>query len=148
MEARGQARAGGWRAVARRLASHGGEETLCFLLLLLSPWVFFGPWWPPSPPSWLSGGVQASPESRCCLASVMSRSVSPAATAACSVVPTGINGVGRHSRCFSRRSCSATAVVRWPSSVTSSESRDRAPGPDRVSALDLGSFLHYCKAYL
>jgi hypothetical protein len=31
-------------------------------------------------------------------------------------------------------------MVRWPSSVTSSESGDRAPGPDRISALDQGPF--------
>jgi hypothetical protein len=89
---------GEWRVAVRSPVSPGRGPLLWIAAALL----------PRS--SGRSGGgpmvlVEAPPSST----GELFRSFSPAAKAACSVVPTGIKGVGHHSLCFSRRARFATA---------------------------------------
>jgi hypothetical protein len=113
-----------WEAAAGRPWRRGGgsspfllrgsSDPVAVLSATVAPsFLAFGLWWSDCL------GSLCSPGPRC---AVFSGSSSPAAMAACSVVPSGIYGVGHRSRCFSRRLLQAPPVVRWPSSATSSES--------------------------
>jgi hypothetical protein len=86
--------------------------------------------------------VEAPPSS----AGELFGSFSPAAKVACSVIPVGIKGVGHHSRCFSRRArfAAANGAVALEGDLVGIWRLSSWTGSRSV--LDLGSFLHFCRA--
>jgi hypothetical protein len=69
-------------------------------------------------------------------------------TAAGFVIPSGLKGVGHHSRCFTRRACFAAANGAAAVDGNLVGSGYDAPGSDLVLFVDLGSFLDFCWASL
>jgi hypothetical protein len=99
---------------------------------------------------WRSGGVRfilVEASARVCLRAPREL-LSGGLRRMVSVTPSGLKGVGHHSLCFARRACFAAADDAVAVEGDLVGSRDDAPRPDHVLFIDLGSFLHFCRASL